>query len=126
MTMNSPSGLLQTLPIAVRRPDHLVARSVHKSADILRASHDARDRPRNVPFVGRKRSRGTLVVIQQPAQARSATNRTRPARWCAGDQHIPKPLMIPFEMVVRDVFTYGSLKMTLAQGNDPVEALFFD
>jgi hypothetical protein len=30
--------------------------------------------------------------------------------------------MIPFEMVVRDVFTHSSLKMALAHGNNPVEA----
>jgi hypothetical protein len=34
--------------------------------------------------------------------------------------------MIPFVMIVRDVSTYRLLKMTLAQGNDPVEAFFFD
>ena len=48
------------------------------------------------------------------------------ARRCAGDQLIHKPLMIPFEMVVRDVFMYRSPEMMLAQGNDPVEAFFFD
>jgi hypothetical protein len=34
--------------------------------------------------------------------------------------------MIPFEMVVRYVFTYNSPEMLPAKGNDPVEAFFFD
>jgi len=38
------------------------------------------------------------------------------------EQPVAEPLMIPFEMVVRDVFTHSSLKMALAHGNNPVEA----
>jgi hypothetical protein len=34
--------------------------------------------------------------------------------------------MIPFEMVVRDVVTYGSPKMTLAQRTIRLKAFFFD
>jgi hypothetical protein len=32
--------------------------------------------------------------------------------------------MIPFEMVVLDIFTYSTLKMTLAKRNDPIQAFF--
>jgi hypothetical protein len=42
----------------------------------------------------------------------------------AGDQRIPEPLMIPFEMVVLDNNMHGSTKMTLPQRNDPVETFF--
>ena len=34
--------------------------------------------------------------------------------------------MVPFEMVVRDVFTYSALNVMLAHWNNPVEACFLD
>jgi hypothetical protein len=47
------------------------------------------------------------------------------ARVCRQSAH-SQALMIPFEMIVHDVFTYCAPKIALAQGNDPVEAFFFD
>jgi len=49
-------------------------------------------------------SRSVLLVIQQSAVARVGEESRRTGQYAIG-KRVPEPLMIPFEMVVRDVFS---------------------
>jgi hypothetical protein len=44
---------------------------------------------------------------------------------CTGDQRVSKALMIPFEVIVFDIFTDSTPKMMLAKRNEPIQAFIF-
>src|SRR5262249_40394764 len=83
------------------------------------ARSDKADRPRT--------SRGSVVVIQEAAKARTPTDpafaSTRPD---ALDQPVVKTLVIALVMIVDDKLGHGSSKVTFTEGNHTLETLLFD
>src|SRR5262249_22618508 len=72
-------------------------------------------------------SRRPLVVIEETSKPRTAANpsvgRTSSR---AVDKLVAQPLMIPFVMIVRDVFGNSPSEMPFADRNDPIKAFLYD
>src|SRR5262249_3664279 len=83
---------------------------------------------RSVPSFGRRSGSGRAFVIIQHATHRGTTgNRSATlARTNCFEEDVPQSLMIPFVLIMRDVFGNRPSKVALAERDDSIEALCFD